>query len=361
MARQAICAIASANRRRSSRCCAGCGTAISSAASLLRAHDLAEQLVALADMEGDALRRALSRRASGTSLFYLGQFVEARRHLDEGIEIDDAAAAAGRGSPRLFLYGESAGVMCRLYSAWDLWFLGFPDRAVERVEAGLALARQLSHAHVLAFALSFAALIYLFRRDYGAALRPAEEAIKLATDHGFTQWRAMGTMCRGRARAGLGQHVDGIAEVCTGLADWERIGTRLATTQWLGLAADTYSKAGQVSEALVALERATETAAFTAEQYYEAELDRLRAELLLVLSDQAGAEEQLHKAVAVAQEQSAKSFELRATTSLARLWRDQGKRQQAHDLLAPVYGWFTEGFDTLDLKEAKALLEELKV
>ena len=184
-------------------------------------------------MAGDPLRRALSRRASGTSLLFLGQFLESSRHLDEGIEIDDAAvAAAGCGSPRLFLYGESAGVMCRLYSAWDLWFLGFPDRAVERVEAGLALARQLSHAHVLAFALSFATLIHLFRRDYAAALRRAEETIKLSTDHGFTQWRFFGTMCRGRARAGLGQHVDGIAELCTGLAGWERIGARLSATMW---------------------------------------------------------------------------------------------------------------------------------
>jgi predicted ATPase len=111
---------------------------------------------------------------------------------------------------------------------------------------------------------------------------------------------------------------------------------------------------------LVALERATETAAFTAEQFYEAELVRLRAELLLVLSDQASAEEQLHKAVAVAREQSAKSLELRATISLARLWRDQGKRTEARDLVAPVYGWFTEGFDTPVLKEAKALLDELR-
>ena len=327
---------------------------------LLRAHALAEQLVALADMEGDPLRRALSRRASGTSLLYLGQFVEASRQLDQGIEIDDAAvAAAGCGSPRLFLYGESAGVVCRLYSAWDFWFLGFPDRAVERVEAGLALARQLSHAHVLAFALSFATVIYLFRRDYAAALRRAEEAITLSTDHGFTQWRFFGTMCRGRARAGLGQHMDGIAELCTGLAGWERIGARLSATKWLGFAADAHAEAGQVNEALVALERATETAAFTAEQFYKAELYRLRAELLLVLSDQASAEEQLHKAVAIAREQSAKSLELRATTSLARLWHDQGKRTEARDLLAPIYNWFTEGFDTPVLQEAKALLTDL--
>jgi predicted ATPase len=127
-----------------------------------------------------------------------------------------------------------------------------------------------------------------------------------------------------------------------------------------GSAADAHAEAGQVSEALGALERATETAAaFTAEQFYEAELHRLRAELLLALSDQASAEEQLHKAVAVAREQSAKSLELRATASLARLWRDQGKRAEAHGLLAPVYNWFTEGFDTRDLKEAKALLDKL--
>ena len=111
---------------------------------------------------------------------------------------------------------------------------------------------------------------------------------------------------------------------------------------------------------LVALERATETAAFTAEQFYEAELVRLRAELLLVLSDQASAEEQLQKAVAIAREQSSKSLELRAAMSLARLWRSQGKVQQARELLAPVYGWFTEGFDTRDLMEAKVLLEELQ-
>jgi predicted ATPase len=142
--------------------------------------------------------------------------------------------------------------------------------------------------------------------------------------------------------------VDGIAELCTGLAGWERIGARLSATTMWGFAADAHAEAGQVSEALVALERATETAAFTAERSYETELHRLRAELLLVLSDQASAEEQLHKAVAVAREQSAKSLELRATASLARLWRDQGKRTEARDLLAPIYSWFTEGFDTLE-------------
>jgi class 3 adenylate cyclase/predicted ATPase len=325
-----------------------------------RAHDLAEQLVGLAEEQGEPLRRALARRARGATLFVLGRFAHATAALNEGIAIEDAVEAGDDHRAHLLLYTERPSVVCRLYSAWVLWFLGFPDRALERVDSGLALGQRLAHANSLAFAQNFAAVLHSFRREFDAALSRAEATIDLAGKHPLPQWLAEAIICRGFALVGLGQQIEGIAQLRSGLAAWNGTGCRLFDTQWLGFIAEAHVAAGQLQDALAALDRAGETAAATGERHYQAELYRLRGVVLAKTGKNAEAAAWLQQAIDTAQGQEAKSLELRAATSLARLCRDQGKHAQARDLLTPIHGWFIEGFDTADLKDAKALLDELR-
>jgi class 3 adenylate cyclase/predicted ATPase len=323
-----------------------------------RAHDLAERLVALAEEHGAPLRRALARRALGTTLFTLGRFADAIGELNEGIALDDAAGEDHRA--HLLLYTERAGVVCRLYSGWVLWFQGFPDRALERVDAGLALGRRLEHANSLAFALNFAAIIHTYRGEFDLARRRSDATIDLAGEHLLPQWLAEANISRGFALVGLGQQGEGTAQLCAGLAGWNATGCRLFDTQWLGFIAQSHLWAGQFDDALAALDRAAETAVATGERFYQAELERLRGVLLAEVGQPAQSASWLQRAIDTARCQQAKSLELRAATSLARLCADQGKQAEARDLLAPVYDWFTEGFETRDFKDAGALLATLR-
>ncbi len=321
------------------------------------AHDLSARLVALAEEQGEPLRRALARRALGTSLFSLGRFADATAALDEGIAIDDAVAAWDDPA-HLRLYTERAGVAGRLFSARALWFLGFPNRASATVDAGLALADRLAHPYSLAFALTWAAVLHAFRREFAAALRRADAAIGIAREYRMPIWRAQATMCRGFALVGHGRYDEGITALRTGLADWNGIGARFMETQWLGLMAEAHIRVHRFDHALAALDRATETAAATAECYYQAKLYRLRGVVLARTCREAEAAVLLQQAIDTAKGQQARSLELRAAATLARVWQGHGRHAQAHDLLAPVHGWFTEGFATADLRDAKALLDE---
>ena len=325
---------------------------------LRQVYELAERLVVLGEEQGAPVRRALARRAQGTALFLLGRFADATAPLNEGISIDDAVGA-WEDPAHLLLYTERAGVVCRLYSAWNLWFLGFPDRALEMVETGLALGRRLAHANSVAFAQNYAALLHSFRREFAAAQTGAEAAIAIASEYGLPHWLAEATMCRGFALVGLGQQMAGLALLRTGLADWNRAGSHVLNTQWLGFIAEAHLRAGEFEHALTALDRAAEISGATGACHYQAELSRLRGAVLAETGEDAKAESWFHQAIETARSQQAKSLELRAATNLARHWAHEAKRAQARDLLAPVYGWFTEGFDTADLKDAKALLDEL--
>jgi class 3 adenylate cyclase/predicted ATPase len=326
---------------------------------LQQAHDLSERLVQLAEEQGAPRHRALARRALGPTLYYLGRFADAAAVLDEGIAIDDAVAATDGHRVDLLLHTESAGVSCRLLSARSLWFLGFPDRALQRVEAGLALAQRLAHAGSLTFALTWAGLLHNFRREFAAARTQAEAALALAGEHYMPQRLAQATMCRGFALVGLSQQAEGVAQLRTGLAAWNETGAHLLDSQWLGFIAEAHLRAGEFDDALTALDGAAQTAVAAGDRHYQAELHRLRGGVLAETGEHDAAASWLQQAIDTARSQDAKSLELRAATSLARLWAEHGKRAQARDLLAPVYGWFTEGFDTADLKEAKALLDEL--
>jgi predicted ATPase len=197
-------------------------------------------------------------------------------------------------------------------------------------------------------------------REFDTARRRAEAAIDLASEHHLLQMIEHGTICRGVALVGLGQEQEGIARLRAALINWHSLGARLSDTEWLGFLAEAHLRAGQLDDALIALDQATETAAATGESHNLAELHRLRGRVLAASGNTIEATSWFQRALDTARSQQAKSLELRAATSLARLWRDQGKRTQAQELLAPVYGWFTEGFETADLKDAKALLDELR-
>ncbi len=325
-----------------------------------RAHGFAERLVGLAEEDGVPLHRALALRARGTTLFFLGRFACATAALHKGIAIDDAVAAWDERRADLIVHTERAAVACRLYSGIALWFLGYPDRARQQIETGLALAQRLAHVSSLAFARTWAAIVYNLRREFAVAQENADRAIELAGKHRMSAWFGHANVCCGFALAGLGHEADGIAQIHAGLAGWNATGARLLDTQWLGFLAQAHLRAHQFHDALATLDRAAKIGAATGERHYQAELYRLRGAVLANSgSDSTEAAFWLHQAIEIARSQQARSLELRGATGLARLWADQGKRGQAHDLLAPVYAWFTEGFDTADLKDAKALLDQL--
>lgn len=319
---------------------------------------LAEELVSLTDPESGALRRALSHRALGTSLFFVGRSKEASKNLQEGIVIDDALSEHERRAG-IAIHGDSAGVVCRLYAGWNLWLSGFPDRAINVADEGLTLSQDLSFTHSIGWALCFRAVILNHRRDFAASLSVAEAAIAHAKEHNLAAWFAIGNMCRGRALTGLGEYGEGLDQLRTGLANWHETGSRLGDTQWLGFLTAGSIDSQRFDEAWSALDEAEAMRVSTREHFFLAELDRLRGVLLIESGNTVDAEVQFKRAIDTAQEQQARSLELRATTSLALLWRGQNKISRARALLAPVYDWFTEGFDAPDLKDAKALLRQL--
>jgi predicted ATPase len=253
------------------------------------------------------------------------------------------------------------GVWCLSYGAWPLWHLGYPDQALTRNNEAIILAQELSHPYSLASALDYAAFVHCYRREGQATQEQAEAGMALASEKGFPQYLALGMVMRGWALAMRGQGEEGIAYLHQGLAAFRAARAEISRSRDLGLLAEAYGKVGQPEAGLTVLAEALAVVDKTGERYWEAELHRLKGELLLVLStdNSTEAEACFRQALDIACRQEAKSLELRAATSMSRLWHQQGKRQEAHDLLEPVYGWFTEGFDTADLQDAQALLETL--
>jgi tetratricopeptide (TPR) repeat protein len=209
-----------------------------------RARQLAEQVVALAEDQGEPHRRALGRRALGSTLFYLGRFDAAAEQFSKGIAIDAATEGSDEDRAFLSLYAERAGVVCRTNLGMSLWFLGFPDQALRTVEAGFALARQLAHAHSIAYATVMVAMIRNCRREFAEAVRCADAAIEVSREHGLSQWLAMGMLHGGFALAGLGKRRRGLELIREGLSAWHAIGARIFDTQWLGYMAAVHLQSG---------------------------------------------------------------------------------------------------------------------
>jgi predicted ATPase len=242
-----------------------------------------------------------------------------------------------------------------------LWLLGYPDQALARLHDALALAHALSHPPSLAWARCHAAIVSQFRRDVPAVYEYAEAAVALATEQGFPHWVALGTSLRGWALTMQGQGEEGLARVRQGTAAWRSTGSAQIVPYFCTVLADVCDHLGHREDGLQTLVEAYTLVEQHEERYWEAEVYRLRGVLLLGQpgTSQAEAEAWLQRVLDVARRQEAKSLELRAAMSLAHLWQQQGRLAEARDLLAPIYGWFTEGFDTADLQEAKALLEAL--
>jgi predicted ATPase len=258
--------------------------------------------------------------------------------------------------------GHDPGVCCRHLTALSLWLLGYPDQAVASVQAALALAQQLAHPFSLTLCLHWAAILHHLRQEALLTQARAEAAMTIATDQEFSHQFAQAMPLRGWALATSGHWEEGLTQLQQGLAAYRATGATMLRPYYLALFAEASAKVRQTAEGLEALTEALATLTKSGVCCWEAELYRLRGELLLQHTGTQPEEVEacFQQALTVARRQQAKSLELRAAMSLARLWQRQDKQVEAHKLLAPVYGWFTEGFDTADLQEAKALLEELE-
>jgi predicted ATPase/class 3 adenylate cyclase len=325
-------------------------------------HELGEQLLHLAQNMGNPSFLLRAHSALGPTLFYLGEFAPSQEHLEQGLALYHAQR---HHSHATFL--QDPGVSCLCYLAWDLWFLGYPDQALKRIDEAVTLAQNLSHPYSRAYSYAFAAMIHNFRGESEEAQEQAEAAIALSTQQGFMIWLAQATVSLGRAVAHQGQE-EGVAQVRQGLTAWRATGAEVCSSYNLGVLAEAYGKWRRADEGLdVVSEALALMASKTGDLFYEAELYRLKGELLL---QQAGvqriasgveteAERCFLRAIDIARHQQAKSLELRAVRNLARLLSRHGRGDNAHAMLAEIYGWFTEGFDTADLKDAKVLLDEL--
>jgi class 3 adenylate cyclase/predicted ATPase len=327
-------------------------------AELRRAHALGEQLLTLAQQLQETSMLVEAHRALGVTLYYMGAVASGHTHCAQGIALYDAKQHRASA----FLYGQDAGMVCSSQAAAILWILGYPDQGLARSQEAVALAQQIAHPFSLSFALSFAAVFHQLRRDRHTAQAYAEAAISLTTDQGFPHWRAYSAILRAWALAPqAGQAQEGVEQIKQGLRANRAMGAELWRPYLLALLAEAHGTIGEPEAGLMALAEALTRADTTGERWYESEIYRLKGELLLQqhTDNQAESEHCFQQAISIARSQQAKSWELRASTSLARLWQQQGKRQEAINLLAPVYHWFTEGFDTADLQEAKALLDAL--
>jgi predicted ATPase len=351
-------------------------------AELPKARELGEQLLQMAERVQDPALMLEAHRALGSTFLWQGEFSLARAHLEQSLTLYDPHQHRFLA---LLHGGADPGVSCLCDMARALWFLGYPDQALQRSQAALTLAEELADPFSLGFALVFAAGLHQLRREGQAAQQRAEAGIALAREQEFAPLVSAGTIRRGWALAEQGRIEEGLAQMEQGLAARRTTRADLAQPYFLALQAEVYGKMEQSEQALPLLAEALAMVEMTGEHRLEAELYRLKGQLTLQQAEARGwrletspssaqasslqspvsrevareAEECFHKAIKIAQKQQAKSLELRAVVSLSRLWRQQGKKEEARQMLAEIYGWFTEGFGTVDLKEAKALLEEL--
>ena len=335
-------------------------------AELGTAREIAEEFLQLGERlpyPGLAMRGHLMM---GVTFAHMGEFVLAVEHSEKCLSLyvpeqhrDDA-----------FYYSQNPGVGMLCHAAWVLWFLGQPAQSLTRMNEGLTLARELSEPHGLAHALFFAAILSQLRGEARLAQERAEAAVAFASEHGLLLYQAHATIARGWALVQQGIEEEGIEQMRQGLTAHEATSTEVMRAHFLALLAESLGKGNQHEEGLRVLEDALSLIHRTGERYYEAELYRLKGELLLMQSKYrksrdlhptvfAQAEGCFNESIKIARQQNAKSWELRAVMSMARLYQDLGKLTDARCLLTQIYDSFTEGFDSVGLRQAKALLDEL--
>jgi predicted ATPase len=325
-----------------------------------KSRELGEQLLSLAEGIQDPDQLIRARQALTVTCLCLGEPAAAVEHMSQGIALYDAR----RDSSHVQLYGQDSAGVGEAFGAVALWLLGYPEQAVQCSRDALALARDSSQPSTFVLAFHFAAILHQYRREGAAVLENAENAIATATEHGLSFWLPGGSVMRGWALADQGEHANGIAEARRGLASHGAAGAGTYTTYFLGVLADALYGADRTEEGLAAIDQALARMEENGERYHGAELHRLKGEFLLqrqasTESAEREAEASFYQAVAIARQQQARSLELRALMSLTRLLKQQNRQAEVRPLLSECYDWFTEGFDTPDLRDAKALLEQV--
>jgi TolB-like protein/Tfp pilus assembly protein PilF/predicted ATPase len=322
-----------------------------------KALEFAEEFLALVRAKAPAAM-VWGRQMMASVFIYRGEFTSACAHTKELLTIRNLQPYDGEA---VVDAGENPAMIALFMGASSLWNLGYPDQALQQSREALALARQDASPYGLALAIFMAAELHISRREHQRVREMAEDHLAICTEHVFPQWLANGDICRGWALVEAGEGAAGVAQLREGIAGMHAFGADLSRSRYLALLGEACGTEGQIAEGLSLLAEALAFAEQSGERFFEAEIYRLRGELLLKSeAPQAEVEECWRQAIKVAQRQQAKSPELRAVMSLARLRQRQGKIAEARRMLAEIYNWFTEGLDTADLQEAKALLEELQ-
>jgi predicted ATPase len=317
---------------------------------------LAEDLLRLSNQRNDPAGLILGHASSGRTLMFAGKFEQSRLHLEEALALYDPP------SHRWLVHQTAVHpqAVSQAILGIVLFCLGYPDQALARSNAAVAEARSLAHQPSLAVNLGWGVMLLSLLGDAAVAGAWIDELVAIAVEQGFPLWRAQGTTYRGWIKTKNGDIVEGISLLRSGLTDWRATGSEVGVPHHIALLAGAYEIGGQTEEAASLLDDALQIAERTGERWFAAELHWQKGQLLLRQRQTESAEDLYGKALSIAREQGAKLWELRAAASLARLRRDQGRRTEARELLAPIYGWFSEGFDTPDLKEAKTLLDALE-
>lgn len=339
-----------------------------------KAREFAEQVVTLADSCDDPSLKVEAYAMLGASLTHLGKFEEALEYLEKG-----SAICREQGSQRLAFTGHDAGMTCLSFSGWVLWSLGYPERALQKAQESLALARSLNHPQTLALALFMSSFVHYMRREFDESRRLSEASMAVSLEHELPQTLAWSSAHHGLSLAYMEQGEAGIRQARESIDRQRAMGAELARPNFLCMLAEVSGKYGRVDEALQTITEALEVVERSDERAKESMIHQVKGELLLkkagfydesvrvkVTSDTGNreklikeAEDCFFKGIEVARAQKARSWELRVTNSLCRLWRYTGRREEAREMLSQIFNWFEEGFETADLKDARALLEEL--
>src|SRR5215813_3432011 len=346
-------------------------------ADLPTSWEIGRQLLALAESVQDPQFLLVAHQALGTTLYFLGEFVQARSHLEQGVALCDTPQHRAR----TVVYAQDPGVICLATLARTLWALGYPDDALAKARESLALARRIAHPFSMAFALYFTAVVHQYRHEWQATQEQAEALMALSAEQGFAQRLAQGRILLGWTLVEQGRGAEGIALLRQSVAAYGATGADLGRSSYLALLAEAYGKGGQAEEGLTTLAQALLVVDQRRIRFNEAELHRLKGELLLRRAAEKGiwridphepmtpaeieaaspavveAEACFRRALDVARRQQARSLELRAAMSLSRLWRQQGESEAAREVVAEIYKWFTQGLETADIQAAKVLLE----
>ena len=318
---------------------------------------LAAQFLELAEKQGTAVPLMVGHRLLAASLLFTGDIAEGRTHFDRALALYVPAEHRSLATR----FGADIRVVILSLRSQTLWTLGYPEAALADADHALKDARDIGQAATLMFALCFTTVTRFLCGNYAAASALSDELVALAAEKGSLYWKALGMLMRGELFVMTGKSSDAVHIITSGIAASRSTGSSWLESAHLSFFARAYAELGQFDDAWRCIGEAMTAVETTKERWWEADIHRIAGEIALKspAPDAAKAQAYFERSLAVARAQQAKSWELRASMSLARLWRDQGKTQEARELLAPVYGWFTEGFDTIDLKEAKVLLDTL--